>query len=160
MSQSSNCLNARFDLAFQTAAELPKYMRRCGYQNIRDDHAAPFYHATGTDVFSWLKKNPEQQAAFSSYMACRREGKPSWLDLYPMEELSKRFANDPNAVFLVDVGGSRGHDLLNFRKRYPQIGGRLVLEDQGEVLVDLDLREERIETLEYNFLEPQPVQGN
>ena len=78
-----------------------------------------------------------------------------------MDELSKDCMSDANTVFLVDVGGNRGHDLLKFRARYPQIGGRLIVQDQCEVHRDLDLNlsEHGIETMEYDFLTPQPVKG-
>ena len=76
-----------------------------------------------------------------------------------MDELCKDCTNDTDTVFLVDVGGNRGHDLLDFRARYPHIGGRLIVQDQREVLQNLDLKEHGIETMDYNFLAPQPIRG-
>ena len=134
-------------------------MQLVRYRNPEHDQLSPFSLALGTDEFTWLRTHPEQQVAFSSYMSCRREGKSNWLDLYPMDELCKDCMNGTDTVFLVDVGGNRGHDLLAFRARYPQIGGRLILQDQREVHQNLDLKEHGIEMMEYNFLTPQPVKG-
>lgn len=115
--------------------------------------------AVGQSQFEWLSLRKHHQALFSSYMASRREGKPAWFDVYPVESLIRhanfRAATD---VFLVDVGGNHGHDLVKFRAKYPSTPGRLVLQDLSTVLASGPPME-GIEVMGYSFLDPQPVTG-
>lgn len=60
----------------------------------------------------------------------------------------------------VDVGGGQGHDLAEFRARFPDVEGRLVLQDQASTLdraggiVPTD-----VEVMAHDFFTEQPVKG-
>jgi hypothetical protein len=87
-----------------------------------------------------------------------REGQPRWLDIYPFEaELAGKTTAD--SVLLVDIGGNQGHDLMTFRKRYPKIPGRLILQDLPEPIDKILPPLESIEVMPYDFFTPQPVNG-
>ena len=69
-------------------------------------------------------------------MSVYRAGNPDWWEFYPVEErLAACFDKATSDVFLVDVGGGRGHDLLSFANgiRSP---GRLILQDLPEVIAE------------------------
>ena len=148
-------------MAFPTAAKLPDYLHSVGYKNPENPVASPFAYIFGAPVFEWIKQNPVEQAVFNAYMAARRKGRPSWFDIFPVEESlgPEWLGGNADAVLLVDVGGNCGQDLIKFEERYPGIPGRLILEDLPQVVADLHLNHKRIEPIAYDFCTPQPVKG-
>ena len=153
---------ARTDFAMPTATKLPEFFRTYGYSTPWDPQESPFSFAFGEEFWSWLKQNPEQSAVINRFMASRRQGMPSWFDIYPVErELvpsGAEFGNDE--ILLIDVGGNKGHDLLNLRAKYPNLPGKFILQDLPEVINHLDLGDHRISAMVHNFFEPQPVKCN
>lgn len=99
--------------------------------------------------------------------------RPHWSDdalgFYPVKQrliegaASSDDDDDDTAVFLVDVGGSKGHDLTKFLERHPfdSFPGQLVLQDRGEVidLIPLGSLDSRIRAAAHDFFMPQPVKG-
>lgn len=80
---------------------------------------------------------------------------------YPVEERLGHGTQDDDdaAVFLVDVGGGLGHDLEELRDKHPDIQGRLVLQDQAEVIAHISKASDGIELTTHDFFTPQPIQG-
>lgn len=62
-------------------------------------------------------------------------------------------------VLLVDVGGGMGHDLRQFKDRFPHISGRLILQDTESVIAQLKQSSSGIEATVHDFFTPQPVKG-
>ena len=69
-------------------------------------------------------------------------------------------------VLMVDVAGGLGHDLVSFKKRFPDIvtgtAAILLLQDQAHVIEEVERKGglgEGIGCKVYDFFEPQPVQG-
>lgn len=139
-------------------------------------------YAVGQSQFEWLADHKKQQAWFNSYMASRREGKPNWFDVYPVQDLIKDAfrhehiyvensdvptddaarSDEEENVFLVDVGGNKGHDLIKFKNIFgSRAPGKLVLQDLPSIIKqDGALANAAgIETMGYNFMDPQPVKG-
>ncbi|KAJ5550319.1 hypothetical protein N7535_001740 [Penicillium sp. DV-2018c] len=148
-----------YDLTLPTLSKLPEYMRSHEYANPRDYAQSPMKWAVGQSQFEWLSSHPNQQELFNSYMASRREGKPMWFDIYPVERLFGHAVPYEDTVFIVDVGGNQGHDLGKFRKAYVHLPGKLVLQDLPDVVNGVDGKEAGIEVMGYSFLDPQPVTG-
>lgn len=70
-------------------------------------------------------------------------------------------ATDSDAVFMVDVGGGSGHDLIKFVERHSTesfLGG-LILQDIPEVIGPLSDLPHAIQASAHDFMEPQPVKG-
>lgn len=80
---------------------------------------------------------------------------------YPVEErLGHDMRHDDNdAVFLVDIGGGLGHDLEELKAKHPDIRGRLLLQDQPEVIAQISKTADGIELTAHDFFTPQPVKG-
>ncbi|KAJ5835382.1 hypothetical protein N7447_001408 [Penicillium robsamsonii] len=148
-----------YDLTFPTLNKLPEYLRAHGYANPQDYTQSPMQWAVGQSQFEWLSSHPEQQELFNSYMASRREGKPMWYDIYPVERLFGHAVPYKDTVFLVDIGGNEGHDLSKFRREYSSLPGRMVLQDLPSVVERVDGGSAGIEVMGYNFMDPQPVKG-
>lgn len=89
-------------------------------------------------------------------MAVQRGELPIWLSVYPIDEETKGW-NPENPVF-VDVGGGIGHQCLALRTKYPQLPGRVILQDLLPAL-EHALPMQNVEVLEHDFFQPQPIKG-
>ena len=128
------------------------------------DNALTLGNQTEETLFDWLVNNPVYGELFNYYMGGYALGRPGWVDsaVYPVREnLIDGFIADRNAVMLVDVGGGVGHDLELFLRAYPDVPGRLVLQDQPSVIdgIPADGLDPRIERAADNFFTEQPVRG-
>lgn len=88
-------------------------------------------------------------------------GRPRWVDpgFYPIQEnLIDGFDESEGSVFLIDVGGSIGHDLEDLLRVHPDIPGRLVLQDLPMVLSNITQLSSRIEKMPHDFNNKQPVE--
>jgi hypothetical protein len=108
-----------------------------------------------------MKENPEVASQFNNHMTAYHQGRPSWMDtgFYDVESL---FSNiDKDDVLLVDVGGSMGHDLSEFRCKWSGAPGRLVLQDLPEVVAQARTMQlnPSIEVMEHDFFTEQPIKG-
>ncbi|KAL8643656.1 MAG: hypothetical protein Q9226_008211, partial [Calogaya cf. arnoldii] len=135
-SPDTNKTSSRFDLFTPAAAKLPECMLSQNYQNPTQSNKSAFAYATGTEFWNHLQKSPMNSRIFNDYMATRRRGRQSWFDIYPVDrELSSALPNsDSNlqqesSILLVDVGGNRGHDLIALKSNYPNLAGKMILQD-------------------------------
>ncbi|CAG7931716.1 unnamed protein product [Penicillium olsonii] len=148
-----------FTHMFLFVAKLPEYFEAKGWRNPDDIEDSPFNFALGskTGYFGYMSSKTYYQNAFDTVMASpyRRDEK-SWTDFFPVEE--KLRVQSPSDVLLVDVGGGRGKDLLSFRERFPNLQGRLVLQDLSHVAETAEIPSE-IEAQVHNFFDEQPVKG-
>lgn len=78
-----------------------------------------------------------------------------WLDIFPHETLLE---SDTSSPLLVDVGGSVGHDVEEFRHIYPETAARLYLQDRPGV-IKLSKCPDPVNKMDYDFFTPQPVKG-
>lgn len=60
--------------------------------------------------------------------------------------------------FLVDVGGGHGHQCIELGKKYPNLLGRLVLQDLPEAVGKLSPID-GVKVEAYDFFQPQPIIG-
>lgn len=149
----------RYDLTMPTLSKLPEYLRAHGYANPEEYTRSPMQWAIGQSQFEWLASNRKQQTLFNSYMASRRQGRPVWYDVYPVERLLGHAMPYEDTVFLVDIGGNQGHDLAQFLQKYGHLPGKVVLQDLPKVLEGVSGQQAGMEVMSYSFLDPQPVKG-
>jgi hypothetical protein len=79
---------------------------------------------------------------------------------YPvMERLVEGAGIEDQDVLLVDMGGSIGHDLSEFRRKWPDAPGRLVLQDLPQVIQGAKGLHSSIELMAHDFFREQPIKG-
>ncbi|KAI9038878.1 S-adenosyl-L-methionine-dependent methyltransferase [Aspergillus affinis] len=145
----------------------PEYLQSTGYRNPEDPLYAPLQYTNSIkgDGFSWLCENPAALSRFNSFMEGQRANRAFWGDWFPVRDVILDVPSlSPERPLLVDIGGGRGHDLLEFKARFPDAQGKLVLEDLPSVIDEFrqanDLEAAGIETVNYDFFaEAQPVLG-
>lgn len=140
-----------------------EYMRGPGLQSSFDDsNAVTLSKFTyGTDsIFGLLEQDDERKTAFDEYMVITKQRNPrAWFELYPMEEKLRCMDCHPNHPLIVDIGGGIGHILEQFKQRYPDHPGRLILQDLPSTLERSERLPEGVEAMGYDFFTPQPVGG-
>lgn len=154
------------------SARLAAYFETTNYQNPGDAYNGPLQFALNTKdhYFDWLAKNPDAQTAFNTVMRSGRGMQKNWFEMYPVvERLSHREAvtvtegegeKYTERVLLVDIGGNKGHELVAFRKRFPTLQGRLILQDIPSVVDGItEPLGENIDIVKYNMFDPQPVKA-
>ncbi|KAJ5287828.1 hypothetical protein N7478_003514 [Penicillium angulare] len=138
-------------------SRLPEYFGTRGWENPENIEDSPFSFALGTQsrYFDYLSSKPYYQAAFNTVMASSyRRSEKSWFDFFPVEKKLK--IENLSDVLLVDVGGCQGEDLHTFKERFPDLPGRLVLQDLPHVIEAGNIPI-GIEGQGYNFFDEQPV---
>ena len=83
-------------------------------------------------------------------------------NFYPVEEnLVKGAKTEDKSVFLVDIGGGKGHDLQELYQKHPKLPGKLVLQDIKAVIEEAEASglDEKIVPTEHDFFTKQPVIG-
>lgn len=126
----------------------------------------PFQYANnGISAFTWLTQHPEVFQAFHGYIHALRIHRPSWTEMYPVQEhLISGLKTEPgDASAFVDVGGGTGQILQDFHAAVPEYTGRLVLQEQAPVIQAAEAgglgQSRRIELQVHDFFTPQPIKG-
>jgi hypothetical protein len=143
---------------------LPRYFETHGYKSPGDAFNGPFQFARNTDLhgFDWISRNPKLQKAMNVVMQLARQsnGGREWCDVFPVEE--KLAVRDPEKdVAIVDVGGGLGQVLVSLRERFPELKGKMVVQDLPVVVESIkpgDLPE-GVEAMGVDFFKAQPVKG-
>ncbi|KAJ6051332.1 uncharacterized protein N7446_005964 [Penicillium canescens] len=142
---------------------LPAQLKKDGYKNPSNGKECSFQRGFQTDLhfFEFMKENPEAASQFNNHMTAYHQGRPSWMDVgfYDVESLFSNVCQDD--VLLVDVGGSMGHDLSEFRRKWSGAPGRLVLQDLPDVVAQARTMQlnPSIEVMEHDFFTEQPIKG-
>lgn len=139
---------------------LPKFLRDTKYENPSDwSHSAFQYgHKTDLPAFLWLPQNPSNLDSFMMWMIGNRAGQKTWLDVFPFEQELFSNLSSPSTPVFVDLGGGIGHQCAALVSKFPQLRGRVILQDIAPVLQNA-LPTEGVEVMPHDFWTPQPVKG-
>lgn len=157
---------ARFEICGPAFLALPEYLSKSQYKNPNNPIDSAFQLGRGTNehFFEWVSQRPERLTQFQHHMAGYRTGRPSWMDphFYPVEENLVRGAKtEDDEIFLVDVGGGKGHDLQELYRKHPKLPGKLVLQEVKGVIEEAEATglDGKIVPMEHDFFTKQPVTG-
>ena len=138
----------------------PEYFERLA----KEDPAAipgPFQLGMKTSLpfFDYLGANHPYGMYFNYFMQAYRAGNSMWYESYPVaERLVKGFDPSASDVFLLDLGGGKGHDLAAFAGHHAQQHpGRLILQDQPSVIAEIPGTDQAFEPQAHDFFTPEPV---
>ena len=160
---STDALVHSTDSRFPVWQKVPALLKESGYQNPSDamDTALQKVHGPGKTFWQVLNERPEDLRDFMTFMSTQREGRPSWLDFYPVEsQLMEGFSGGLDPVFFVDIGGAGGHECHALKVKYPDLPGRVVLQDLAGSIEEVKGKEAAgIEAMVHDFFKPQPIKG-
>lgn len=107
------------------------------------------------DFYTWMETHPIQQGAFHRFMEAQFAMLPTWLDAVSFDTEIAQDAGAEDVVF-VDVGGGNGSQCAALKKSFPELKGRVILQDRPAVL-EKALKVDGMELMAYDFLTEQPV---
>ncbi|KAI9791597.1 MAG: hypothetical protein M1816_003683 [Peltula sp. TS41687] len=138
---------------------MPQFLANTGYANPTDPANCPAQPGLQTDstLFQWLPQHPQNFEAFNQWMAFQSDWKASCFDVFPVEEQLLKGAAAETPVF-VDVGGGIGQQCNEFRQRYPNATGKVILQDLPHVVEQAKLQN-GVEKMGHSFFTPQPIKG-
>lgn len=154
-----------FDAVGPSLNKMPEFLSSIRYQNPEDTNNGPFQYAHETpNHWVWLEQHPRVLQAFQDYLGGVREDRPNFMDpgFYPVEErLVQGLRHKGDAAAFVDVGGGDGHALAEFKDKVPTWNGRLVLQEQGSVVLIAKVQSHAsiIEPTVHDFFQPQSIKG-
>lgn len=155
----------------QSFMALPQFLRDTRFRDPTDPARCPWHlgHRTELSPFPWLQANPRYMDFFLPWMAANRDGLPIFLDV--LDDFRGEFLGLPTAAGLegaappvfVDVGGAMGHQCVALRERYPDLEGRVILQDQDFVVEQVKASPlpglRGVEVMVHDIFRPQPVIG-
>jgi hypothetical protein len=135
--------------AFQA---LPDFLKETGYKNQAP--TTPFQKGLDTDMalFPWLKQHPDVLKDFQSLMGVPKEG--NCFDVLPLDPSSY----SSEGKVLVDIGGNTGQQAAKVLAKYPELAGRVVVQDREETINSAPAVK-GVQLMAHDFLSPQPVKG-
>ena len=149
------------DVLLPSWANLPATLAKSQYQNPIDNLHTGLQAGLKIDYhgFEFLAKNPKIFNDFNIFMSAQREGRAYWLDFYPFEQKLPAEARDSDHnVLFVDVGGALGSEILELRKRFPALKGRMILQELPQTIEHVSPNP-GMEATVHDFFKPQPVTG-
>lgn len=158
-----SCQNS-FDLTTPAMNGLPEFLAGTRYINPSEPNSTAFKvgHKTDLTLFEYLGNHPESALQFNHYMEGYRNGRATWTDpncVHVEEMLGNYASKDDGAVLLVEVGGCAGRDIVEFQRRFPNLSGRLVLQDLPSVINLTGSLPAEVEAMPHDFFAPQPIHG-
>lgn len=134
----------------------PEFLQDTQYANPSDMLHTPFQRGFNTDKprFVWFQGQPDLSANFGVWMTAQHDRNMTWLDVVDFRKLVQ--GAGPDDVIFVDVGGGIGHQCAVLRSRYPNLPGRIILQDSASV-VDRALPTAGVEAAVHDFWTAQPV---
>jgi hypothetical protein len=159
VTRNEAALETCFDLLGPAWIKLPQYLRGLKYQNPyepKDPTLAMVHNSPGATPFEILFSSPHLKA-FGLYIGTFTMRHKQWTDLYPVEtQIVESFEGGEDSVMLVDVGGGLGHQAKLLKDTFPNIPGRLIVQDlhqmKGEVISEIEFQA-------HDFYQEQPVKG-
>jgi hypothetical protein len=110
-------------------------------------------------MFEYLARDPVRFKNFNDAMQAKTAQTILPYNIFPFkEELSKVNTTD-DTVLLVDVGGGNGQAAVAIRELCLGIKGKIILQDQPQVLDGIAGPLLGVEKMGYNFFTPQPMKG-
>lgn len=110
-------------------------------------------------MFEFLAKDPVRFKNFNAAMEAKTAATTLPYNLFPFEEEFAKVETTDDTVLLVDVGGGNGQATTAIRKLCPDTKGKMILQDQQQVIDRITDPLPGVEKMGYDFFTPQPVKG-
>jgi hypothetical protein len=153
----------RYDHGLPAIAQTPAYFRANKHRSPETSTTGPIQYTFSTplNTYAYWHTLPGVMENFNTFMNGHFAGKRlSWLEWFPMQqEVVDGFDESVSDVLFVDVGGGRGHAANAVRRKFPEIKGKVVVQDLPEVIDDVRGLDERVELVKHDFFQAQPIKG-
>lgn len=140
----------------------PEFLRKTDYQNPENLLAGPIQYTYNTPMttFEWLAKDVAVLERFHQYVEAVRTDRPFWVEWYPVQErILTGYVGQKDDPLIVDIAAGSGRDMLAFKQKFPNVEGRIILQDLPTVFNDVHYHDLGLEKIEYDIFTSQPVHG-
>ncbi|RYP37879.1 hypothetical protein DL767_002751 [Monosporascus sp. MG133] len=143
---------------------LPDFLQKNRYKDPTGVTPRAFNmgHRTDAHPFAWVQDRPEMMGLFLPWMNIQREGRPAFFDVFDVRKELAQGATSSTPLF-VDVGGAMGSQCIVFRQRYPDLPGRVILQDLQHVVDMVKANPlpgfDNIEAEAHDMFKPESVKG-
>ena len=144
---------------------MPQFLESTNYQNPTDYNSGAFQygHRTKLGPFEYVKEDPERAKVYNSAVQSRAtigDARKS-AGSFPYDQVIGEGEFMDSDVMIVDVGGGRGQALTAIKQVFPNLKGRMILQDQPDVIEDAKASglPSFIEAMAASFFELQPITG-
>lgn len=142
---------------------MPDFFAENGYRDIDSITNTPFQKAHNTTLssFDWMVQNPKHFESLQKVMVAFESAEwTAGFDLFDSEakKVPSVSPQPSERPFFVDVGGGHGHQCVQLGKKYPNLLGRLVLQDLPAAVNQLPPIE-GVKADAHDFFEKQPIAG-
>ncbi|KAI1169709.1 S-adenosyl-L-methionine-dependent methyltransferase [Nemania sp. FL0916] len=148
-----------FQVTMPCLMQIPDFLNSTGYTNPTDVLHSAFQvaHKTNKPAYVWAMEQPKLMADFNLWMTEQHLGSRTWLDVFDVSSHAEGSSAD--TLLFVDVGGGLGQQCALLKKTYPNIPGRVVLQDQPFVLPHA-VSGDSVEKYPHDFWTTQPLKGS
>ncbi|KAK4498757.1 hypothetical protein PRZ48_009267 [Zasmidium cellare] len=146
----------------KTLLSLPGFLAESGYRTPVDPSKSLFAKVHGMSIFEKLEQDPQRAALMFEFMAEHRKKLPTWMNGSISTKDFQLSDDDQTAgrVMMVDVGGGAGHQCHAFRVAFPQLKGKMVVQDLAVMVDMIDKRQAsaiELEPMAHDFFTTQPI---
>jgi demethylsterigmatocystin 6-O-methyltransferase len=138
---------------------MPRFFKKRGYVTPTDPSNVPLQDAFNFkgDIFALAEAFPEKGELFDRHMKLSRDCFTNWSNITSI--LQEREQSHADEVVFVDVGGGVGHQCARLKAHYPNLSGRVVLQDLERVIHNASPIP-GIEMMAYDIFTVQPIKGS
>jgi len=148
-----------FEAQMPCQQKLPQFLADTKYVNPADVMHSAFQIAFETDLpaFVYAPSQPKMFKDLQLWMvALYGDMTKSWLDVYDFPKYVS--GSGPDDVIFVDVAGGIGPQCALLKGKFPELKGRVILQDQPEALPHA-IPTPGVEQMGFNMWQGQPVKG-
>ncbi|KAH8650058.1 O-methyltransferase-domain-containing protein [Xylariales sp. PMI_506] len=152
-----------FEYVSPIVQTFPSFLVENGYQDITSSTNTPFNKAFSTTLpaFAWLVQHPKHFRALQVVMTALQSSE--WIVGFKLlddevQSVSAATAEASTRPFLVDVGGGHGHQCAQLLKVYPELHGKLYLQDLPAAVNKLTPID-GVTANAHDFFTKQPIEG-
>lgn len=150
--------NTSCDEILTNTSRLPEYFRAVGGRDTTSMTENPFTWGNGklgSSFFEIISQDPRRIKQFDVAMSTQDHTLPV-LGMYPFGEELINVPDLGNRALIVDIGGGRGQSLLQIKEKWPELRGRMILQDRPVVLNSFP-ELPGVEKMPHDFFTQQPV---
>ncbi|KAJ5735309.1 S-adenosyl-L-methionine-dependent methyltransferase [Penicillium malachiteum] len=140
----------------------PDFLRETNYQNPEDHSAGPIQYTYNVKMttFEWLARDVAVHERFHNYVQGVRESRPFWVDWFPVQErILNGYTGAPSDPLIVDMACGSGRDMLALKRKFPDLTGRVILQDLPAVFNAIHSHDIGLEKIGHDIFDRQPVEG-
>lgn len=142
--------------------QLSEFFKAEGWKSPESYTNNPYtftHQLNGKTKWDHVRSDPAYLSIFNKAMTGQGVATSYAVGIYPFEAELSKLATTDDTVLVVDVGGGLGHATRQIKKLTGDVKGRLVLQDQPQVIEDIKEDLGSIEKMPHDFFSPNPIKG-